>query len=117
MGISGGGVGARDRAHRPHRTRGSPYDGAGAEVREARLHARGVPWQHDQLTTAETTEESPREGCGVMGRRWAYLATAWAHGTVLTAGTGPRTHPTRVRGRRYAWHASTHAVCHGNMTD
>ena len=46
-----------------------------------------------------------------MGRRWAYLATAWAHGTVLTAHTGPGAHPTRVRGRRYAWHASTHAVC------
>ena len=46
MSISGEGVGARDRAHRLHRPRGSPYEGAGAEVRVARLHARGVPWQH-----------------------------------------------------------------------
>ena len=43
MSISGDGVGARERAHRPHRPRGSHYDGAGAEVRVARLHARGVP--------------------------------------------------------------------------
>ena len=53
-----------------------------------------------------------------MGRRWAYLATAWAHGTVLTAHTGPRAHPTTVRKRRFAWHASTHAACHSNcLTD
>ena len=36
-----------------------------------------------------------------MGRRWAYRALAWAHGTVLTAHTGPGAHPTTVRGRRY----------------
>ena len=43
MSISGAGVGERDRTHRPHRPHGTPYDGVGAEVRVARLHARGVP--------------------------------------------------------------------------
>ena len=110
---------ARDRAHRLHRPRGSPYEGAGAEVRVARLQARGVPWQHARLTATETTEEqeSPREGCGVTVRRGAYRAKAWAHGSVLTAHTGPGAHPTTVRGRRYAWHASTRAVCPDNMPD
>ena len=52
MSISGDGVGARDRAHRPHRPRGTPYEGAVAEVRVARLHVRGVPFA---LSTRLTT--------------------------------------------------------------
>ena len=55
------------------------------------------------------------EPSGGMLRRWAYRAKAWAHGTVLTAHTGPGAHPTTVHKRRYAWHASAHAVCPGNM--